>query len=318
MTLIPVAKIMADDTRHARRPFAAAYDRGSAHSGGRCVPITEATVPMLDQGFFHADAAYDVVSVSRGQFFRLDDHLARMERSCAKFMLESPLSRAATADVLHELVRLTGFADAYVWWGVTRGLPQGPRGDASQVHPNFYAFVAPYVWQIDEATRLRGVDLVVSDFVRIPPKSVDPTAKNFHWMDMKLALYTAKMGGADWAVLTDGAGNITEGPGVNIFLVKDGALVTPDAGCLEGVTRQTTLDLARELGLPVQVRTVSVAELRAADEAFLTSSAGGIMPVRSVDGTAFADNKPGPVSTQLHNQYWERRWDGWLGTPVRY
>ena len=227
---------MADDPRHARRPLDAAYVLGSAHSTGRYTPIHQATVPMLDQGFFHADAAYDVVSVSRGQFFRLDDHLTRMERSCAKFMLESPLSRDQTSEVLHELVRLTGFADAYVWWGVTRGLPQGPRGDMGHVHPNFYAFVAPYVWQIDEETRLRGVDLVVSDYVRIPPKSVDPTAKNFHWMDMKLALYTAKMAGADWPVLTDGAGNLTEGPGVNIFLVKGGTLVTPDAGCLEGIT----------------------------------------------------------------------------------
>lgn len=318
MSMIPVAKIMAEDPRHARKSFSEEFESGSAYTMGEYVPIQLAAVPMLDQGFFHADAAYDVVSVSRGQFFRLEDHLDRMEKSCEKFMLESPHTRDETAAMLHKLVSLTGFADAYVWWAVTRGLPQGPRGDQSYVHPNFYAFVAPYVWQIDEETRLRGIDLTVSDYVRIPEKSIDPTAKNFHWMDLKLALFKAKMSGSDWPVLTDGAGLLTEAPGCNIFIIKNGCVITPDSGCLEGITRQTSIDLARDMGLPVEIRKVAVEELLAADEAFLTSSAGGIMPIRSVNGKSFSGNKPGPLSEKIHDSYWERRWSGWHGTPVLY
>lgn len=113
---------------------------------------------------------------------------------------------------------------------------------------------------------------------------MDPTAKNFHWMDLKLSLFEAGRNKSDWSVLCDAKDNLTEAPGSNIFLIKDGELFTPDSGCLEGITRKTALELAAQIGMPIHVEKVHVEQLRNADEAFLTSTAGGIMPVNSVDG----------------------------------
>ena len=109
-----------------------------------------------------------------------------------------------------------------------------------------------------------------------------------------------------------------EAPGSNIFIIKDVA-ATPDDGCLEGITRQTALELFEEVGVPVEVRKVSADELTNADEAFLTSSAGGIMPVSSVNGLVLPSGAmPAPITVELHNLYWEKRWAGWHARDVDY
>ena len=114
-------------------------------------------------------------------------------------------------------------------------------------------------------------------------------------------------------------GYLTEAVGANVFVVRDGAVLSPDAGCLEGITRQSVFDLCSELGIPSKATRVHSDELGGADEVFLTTTAGSVMPVRTVDGELVAGRDgPGPISVRLHNQYWERRWDGWHATPVRY
>ena len=114
-------------------------------------------------------------------------------------------------------------------------------------------------------------------------------------------------------------GYLTEAPGANIFVIKDGELYTPDSGCLLGITRKTALELAGIVGIPTHIERVSVKQLKEADEAFLASTAGGIMPINSVDDIILGgENGPGELTTKLHNMYWERRWQGWLGTPIDY
>ncbi|PHN17157.1 aminotransferase class IV [Pseudomonas sp. ICMP 561] len=319
MSLLKVEQVMLTHDEHIAASHAPEYESGAAFTQVGYTPLNTAQIPLLDMGFIHADAAYDVVSVSRGNFFRLEEHLDRMERSCEKFALSNPYSREQTKEILHELVRLSGIKDAYVWWAVTRGVPAGPRSDPSAQKNAFYAFALPYVWLVDEETRLRGIDLGVSTFNRISPRAVDPTAKNFHWMDMKLSLFQAKKASQDWSVLLDAEDNLTEAPGSNIFIVKNGVVITPNDGCLEGVTRQSAIELAQDLGLQVELRRVHVQELLNADDAFLTSSAGGILPVRSVNGQLLNPaNQVGEVAEKIHNLYWEKRWSGWLASPVNY
>ncbi|HEM7843499.1 TPA: aminotransferase class IV [Burkholderia multivorans] len=320
MNITRAEHIMLTDPSHARLDHASEFDHGSAYVNGTFCPIDDASIPITDGGFMQADAAYDVVSVSRGLFFRLEDHLARFESACRKFYLRNPNDKQATIDILNRLVRLAGMRDAYVWWAVTRGPTPAKRTDPDNYQNRFYAFAIPYRFIASDEQRERGLDLLVSKrYIRIPPGAVDPTAKNFHWMDLKLSLFEAGEQGREWTVLCDAAGNLTEGPGVNIFFIKHGELFTPDVGCLEGITRQTTLDLAAKLGLRVHVKHVNANELRDADEAFLTSSAGGIMPINTVDGVVLGGvSGPGALTTKLHNLYWSERWNGWLGTPVDY
>ena len=322
MSLLQAEHIMNSDPGHARLEHAAEYNHGSAFIHGQYCSIDAAAIPIVDCGFMHADAAYDVVSASKGFIFRLEDHLDRFQTSCESFRLRNPYGRDETAEILTNLVRLAGTREAYIWWCVTRGaMPDADqRGNPDAYHNMFYAFVIPYLYIAGDEARNRGLDLAISrEHIRIPARAVDPSAKNFHWMDMKLALFEAHDQGRDSAVLCDEHGYLAESPGANIFLIKDGVLYTPDSGCLEGITRKTTLELAAEIGLPARVEKVHADQLRDADEAFITSTAGGIMPVNSVDG-AVLDAVPGPgeLTTELHNLYWGKRWDGWLGTPVNY
>jgi len=147
--------------------------------------------------------------------------------------------------------------------------------------------------------------------------SVDPRAKNFCSLDLNMSLMEAGEFGAEWSVMTDGNGNLTEAPGSNIFVVRGNRALTPELGCLEGVTRQTARELCEELGTTVKTTTVTVGDLMSADEAFLTTSAGGILPISVVDGTPLCQG-PGPISTRIHNLYWDKRWAGWKGTPIDY
>ena len=323
MEIIRVAEIMASHPDHERGPHAEEYAAGSAFVTDHFCPVIEASVPLVDCGFMHADAVYDVVSVSRGSFFRLEQHQARFDRACQAIRVRNPFDREREAEILHELVARTGLRDAYVWWTVTRGMAPMGRSemvDASKFQNRFYAFVVPFIFIADDEQRSRGVDLIVSrERIRISPRAVDPTAKNFCWLDMQMGLLEAGDRGAEWAVLTDEAGVITEAAGANVFAVVDGVVVTPDAGCLEGITRQSVFDLCSELGLPVKATRLHADELRAADEVFMTTTAGSVMPVRSVDGSLVGGrNGPGEASVRLHNLYWEKRWAGWDATPVRY
>ena len=320
MEIIQAEHIMQNHPAHIRLEHEEKYAHGSAFINGVYCSIDEAAIPITDTGFIHADAAYDVVSASKGFIFRFEDHLDRFERACEKFLLSNPYSKSQTAEILTSLVKLAGTKEAYIWWCVTRGQTPENRGDLSAYKNCFYAFVVPYAYIANDEVRSRGIDLMVSQkYIRIPPKAVDPTAKNFHWMDLKLSLVEAMQNGCDWSVLCDADGYLTEAPGANIFLIKDGVLFTPDSGCLEGITRKTTLELAQEIGMPTRVERVHVDQLHDADEAFLTSTAGGIMPINSVDGKLLGGMAgPGEQVTQLHNLYWEKRWAGWLGTPVNY
>jgi branched-chain amino acid aminotransferase len=294
------------------------YAAGAAFIEGRYVPIAEARIPVLDWGFARSDVTYDVVHVWKGAFFRLEDHLARFERSAAAMRLSLPHSRDATREVLHECVRLTGLRDAYVEMGCTRGIPAPGSRDPRTCTPRFFAFATPFIWVASEEQRERGLHLIISQVRRIPPESVDPTAKNFHWGDLMRGLFEAYDRGGETVVLGDGAGNVTEGPGFNIFAVKDGRLTTPARGVLEGITRLSAIELCAEEGLPLEQGPLPAQAVREADEVFLTSTAGGILPVTRVDGANLGDGRPGPITRRLHGLYWSRQEAGWHATPVRY
>jgi hypothetical protein len=152
----------------------------------------------------------------------------------------------------------------------------------------------PYVWLANAEQRETGLHLHISEVQRIPPSSVDPTAKNYHWNDLTMGLLGALDRGGDSAVLVDAAGHVVEGPGFNVFCVSRGAIVTPDAGMLEGITRRTVIEMAQALGLPLHCRALPADELRQADEVFLSSSAGGVLPVTRLDGRMLADGATWP------------------------
>lgn len=320
MALIRAEEVMYSSGAHPRHKHAPEFEEGVAFMSGEYVPVEKAGVSITDTGFMQADGTYDVVSVSKGMFFRLEDHLNRFEKGCGLFRMRNPYSRQQMREILENLVRLSGLQDAYVWYGVTRGqMPHTDRNDVNLYECQFYAFVIPYLFIADDQMREKGLSLHVSQsYIRIPERAVDPRAKNFHWMDLKLSLFEAKDSGRDWSVLLDVDGYLTECPGANIFFIKDGRICTPANGCLEGITRLSTFELAKEVGLELEIGRFHVSALEAADEIFLTSTAGGIIPIRSLGGKSIASNREDSFTRKMHDLYWTKRWAGWHGKPVTY
>lgn len=294
------------------------YSKGVAYVAGDYVSVDEAKIPLLDWGFLRSDANQDTISVWKGLFFRLDDHLARFKRNIEQLRMVGPLSEDERRSVLFECVRRTGFRDAYLQMIMTRGRPPIGVRDPRRCINQFYVFCVPYMWVATPEQQARGLNLIVSDIQRVPPASVSPTVKHYHWLDFEMGLFEAYDRGDDTVVLTDGSANVTEGPGFNLFVVRDGALATPAEGVLDGMTRRTVFDLCGETNLRCDARSVSVAETKEADEVFLTTTAGGIIPVTRVDGVAIGDGTPGPVTWRLRDLYWRKREAGWHGTPAEY
>jgi len=294
------------------------FEDGAAFMDGSFVPISDARIPILDWGFTRSDVTYDVVHVWGGKFFRLNHHLDRFEKSLSSVRMSIPHNREDVIAILMRLMRLTQFKDAYVEILCTRGMPPKGTRDPRKCDNRFIAFAVPFVWIADDEMRERGINLHLSQFVRIPPVSVDPTAKNFHWGDMIRALFDSYEQDCDMPVVVDLEGNIAEGPGFNVFAVKGGTVTTPGGTCLEGITRQTALDLMAELNVKTQIGTVSPDQLRNADEVFVTSTAGGIIPVTKVDHEPVADGAIGPVTENLRRVYWQKHDEGWDATPIDY
>lgn len=296
----------------------AAYAKGAAYVDGRFVPVSEARVPILDWGFLRSDATYDVVHVWRGSFFRLEDHLERFERGMAKLHMSLSHDRAGIREVLTQCVRRSGLRDAYAEVVCTRGVPPPGSRDPRECENRLYAFAVPFVWISPPENQERGLHAAISRVRRIAPESVDPTVKNYHWLDLVSGLYEAYDRGGETVILTDRDGNVVEGPGFNVFAVKGGTISTPSRGVLEGITRRTVIELAAEQGIPLEAREVPAGEVRSADEVFVTSTAGGIMPVTTVDGSPIDDGRPGPVTLSLREAYWKLHEDPRFTTPIGY
>ena len=295
------------------------YSKGAAYLAGEFMPLDRARIPVTHFAFRRSDVTYDVVGVWEGNFFRLDDHLRRFRASMTKLRMTPPESDDDIRRILHRIVALAGLRRAYVAMDCLRASPP-PGGPRSAVFAPSYlsCFAMPWISLASAEQMERGLHVVIPDVQRIAPEAVDPTVKNFHWGDLTAGLFRAHDAGADTAVLADAQGMITEGPGFNVFSVTGGTVATPRRGALEGITRQSVMELCAELGLPLEVRDIPADEFRQADEAFVCSTAGGIMPVSRIDGRRLNNDRPGPISARLRDRFWAKRAEGWHATPVDY
>jgi branched-chain amino acid aminotransferase len=294
------------------------WPAGAAWIDGRYCPIGEAKISVLDLGVTRSDGTYDVVHVWDGRFYRLDAHLDRFTASLARLRLDPGQSRAQIEALLHGCVRHAGLRAAYVSMTCTRGRTAPGSRDLRTARHNFYCFAVPFVWISNPSQQATGATMWISPTTRIPPQSVDPRVKNYHWLDLEVALLDAYDHGADLVVLRDLSGAITEGPGFNVFAHVDGRWLTPAGGTLAGVTRRTVIELAAQAGQRVDQGQLTAGDLRRAAEVLVTSTAGGVMPVTVIDGAPVGTGTPGPLTRQLRDRYWASHHDPRYSTPVRY
>lgn len=311
----------------ARRAALAASDNpyrdGIAYVQGEYVPILEARIPMLDQGFLHSDLTYDVPGIWNGRFFRLDDHIDRLWRSLAKVRINSPMTKAELRDTLIDMAAQSGIRDGYVMIIVTRGFKFVRQlsldGELNTAVGNVYLYITPYVWVMPlDMQRTGGSAVVTRSVRRIPPGAIDPTVKNFQWGDFIRGLFEAADRNALYPFLPDGDGNLTEGSGFNIVVVKDGVLRSPARGVLEGVTRRTVMDIAERNGWTMELTDVPIADVYEADEIFMVTTAGGVMPITTLDGEPVGDGTVGPITMQVWSTYWDLHEDDAFSFPIEY
>lgn len=296
------------------------FAQGVAWVEGELVPLSQARIPLLDQGFLHGDLTYDVPSVWDGRFFRLDDHLTRLEASCQKMRMTIPLPREEVKQILVDMVAKSGIRDVFVELIVTRGL-RGVRGAKAEeiANNNLYMFIQPYIWVMEPGVQPTGGAAIVARTVRrVPPGSMDPTVKNLQWGDFTRGMLEAADRGATYPFLTDGDANLTEGSGFNIVLVKDGVIYTPDRGVLHGVTRKSVIEVAQANDIEVRVETVPVELAYKCDELFMCTTAGGIMPITSLDGKPVNSGQIGPVTKLIWDGYWALHYDPIHSFKINY
>jgi len=295
------------------------WAQGAAYMDGTFMPLKDAKIPITEWGYRRSDVTYDVVGVYYGAFFRLEDHIRRFRASMGKMHLKPEESDERISEILMELVRRTGLREAYVAMDCLRARP--PRG--GPLHPSYgrsylICHAMPWVWVFTPEQQERGVHAMISSVERIAPESIDPTAKNFHWGDLTRGIFEAHDEGAETAILLDRHGNVTEGPGFNVFGVFNGVVTTARSGALEGITRKTVIELCEEMGIRSEVRDIPRAEFENADEIFFSTTAGGIMPVSRLGKRILSNDRPGPISSGLREAFWRKRKEGWHATPISY
>jgi len=287
-----------------------------AYVNGEYVPRDQARISVFDMGFLRGDAVFDTTSAWNGRIFKLSAHLDRLDLSLRAARLPWPLPREELRGVIIETARRSGLGNAYIQTIVTRGEPPMGVRDLTQCRPGLVVFAIPYVWILGPEQIRAGGKAMIASTRALPVQCLDPKIKSLSRLHFDLAVLQGKAAGADVSIMLDLDGRVTEGPGFNVFVVRDGEIFSPPEGILMGITRQTVFELAAEHGLPAREAQITSFDLYAADEVFLTSTAGGIMPIVEIDGRAIGDGKPGPVSQRIHGLYWALRESGRDGTPI--
>ena len=285
------------------------FPDGSAWMSGEFINLSEAKISVLDWGFLRSDATYDVVHVWNNRFFRLDHHIDRFYSSTKKLRMPCKIERTELKRILAGCVKRANFENSYVEMIQTRGMSPTFDRDPRKSTPRFIAFAIPFGWILKPENFNKGLDLAISSIKRISPESVDPRVKNYHWLDMVLGMYEAYDKGHYTTVLVDNNNNVLEGPGFNIFSVDDNGLNTPPSGVLEGITRQTAIDLAKELKIPTKEISITSEQFKNSKEAFATSTAGGIIPITKIDGKVIGNGTMGTITSIIKDLYWEKHTD---------
>ena len=277
-----------------------------AYVNGHIVPESEAVVSIRDRGFLSGDAVFDTTRTFGGRIFRLDEHLDRFFNSLKYMRIDPGLTRddfaRLTMEVLRANVPLLDDDDDY--W-VSQRVSRGVRVDGVD-RPTVVIECAPLPFKARARYYRDGLPVVVPSVRRTPPESQSPRAKVHNYVNLVQAELEVRSQNPDaWPILLDTNGNLAEGPGSNIFIVKDGAVVTPkEQFVLAGISRQVTIELAQELGIEVHETDIDLFDAYTADEAFVTSTSFCICPVSSFNGSTVADGAvPGPVTDRLTKAY---------------
>jgi len=291
---------------------------------GKLVDWDDATIHVLTHGLHYGSGVFEGVrayDTKRGAaVFRLNDHIRRLFRSAHMYFMEIPFTQEEMVDAVTDTVRENGLSACYIRPLVYRGYAEmGLNPLPAPVNVSVAAW--PWGLYLGEESVEAGVRVKISSWKRNDHNTLPPMAKaTGQYINSSLAKIEALKGGYDEAIMLNHAGYVTDGSGENVFIVKDGVLSTPpiSAGCLDGITRDSIIAIARDQGYEVVERDLSRFDLYAADEAFFTGTAAEVAPIREVDDRSLGSNGRGPVTKELQGIFLGvtsgeiEKYQGWL------
>ena len=268
---------------------------------GKYLPIEEATVPVLDRGFIFGDGVYELVPVYSRVAFRLDEHLSRLERSLAETKIRNPYSRAQWREIIYRLVDAQAYDDQGIYFQVTRGVAKRDHSFPKDAVPTVFMMANPLVTPPKEVVQKGAVAVSAQDnrWLRCDIKSISLIG------NCLLRQLSAETGAAETILFRDG--KLTEASASNVFAVKRGVILSPAKSSLilPGITYDVVLELARANGMSSELREVAEAEVRGADELWVTSSSKEVLPIIRLDAAPIGDGRPGPVFGRMYQLYQE-------------
>ena len=276
------------------------------HVGGELAPRAEAKVSVFDSVVQGGDAVWEGLRVYQGRIFEFDAHLDRLFDSAHAMAFAEVPSHDAVKKALFETLEANGMRDGvHIRLTLTRG-----KKTTSGMDPRLNVY-GPTLIVLAEWKKpvyaTTGVRLITSSVRRNTPECIDSKIHHNNLINNILAKIQANLAGVDDAIMLDVYGFVSETNATNIFMVKRGVVLTPHAdSCLPGITRAGVIRMARDLGLTVVERNLSITEIHTADEVFTTGTMGELSPVLEVDGRRIGDGHVGPTTTRLRDHYWER------------
>jgi D-alanine transaminase len=268
---------------------------------GKVVPIEEAKIPVLDRGFIFGDGVYELVPVYSRVAFRLDEHLARLERSLAETRISNPYTRAQWRDIIYRVVDAQPFEDQGVYFQVTRGVAKRDHAFPKDVAPTVLVMANPLVTPPRELVEkgAHAVSAPDNRWLRCDIKSISLIG------NCLLRQLSAESGAAETILFRDG--KLTEASASNVFVVKRGVILSPPKSnlILPGITYDVVTELARADGLALEFRDVAEAQVRSADEIWVTSSSKEVLAIVALDGAQVGEGRPGPVFARMYRLYQE-------------
>ena len=268
---------------------------------GKFLPIEQAMVPVLDRGFIFGDGVYELIPVYSRAPFRMDEHLARLERSLAAVRIRNPYAREKWREIIRELVAQQPWEDQGVYFQVTRGVAKRDHAFPADVEPTVFVMSNPLVNPPREL-----VDKGVGAVTALDNRWLRCDIKSISLLGNVLARQaSADVGAAETILFRDGM--LTEASASNVFVTKNGLLLSPPKSnlILPGITYDVVVEIAQMTKIPIEFRDVAESEVRGADEVWVTSSSKEILAVVTLDGKPVGDGKPGPLFRKAWQAYQE-------------
>jgi len=272
---------------------------------GKFYPKSQAKVSVYDHGLLYGDGVFEGIRAYNGAVFKLKEHIDRLYTSAHTIMLQIPLNKRQMTLAVLDTLKKNKLKDAYIRLVVTRGVGDLGLDPRKCSKPTIIVITEPMIVLHSKEKIERGITAMITWVKRDPVDATSHEVKSLNYLNSILGKIESNIAGVDEAICLDKTGFVSEGVAENVFIVKEGKVITPptSTGALRGITRMAVMKLVEKLGYPLIERNITPNELFTADEVFFTGTAAEITPVREINKRIIGNGKPGPITKRLIQEF---------------